>query len=255
MGVFGSKPIVKKGEAYEKYKSKIRPFDIILFSGDDFISDLIKYMEKHRMEKIEPSSIPPGSFSHSGMIVTSEILDHPHVHPGKLYILESTMSGRLGGGVYDIEGRSVFGVQLRDFDQVLSTYDVSDHTAVAHVRLANNPLDNPEIVSPKKRFSLAFEKFKGRPYDLQLLDQIASVFPSLRFLRDLIDDKTKNDQVFCSQLVADIYIWMGLLSTSINSKDITPMDFAGFATRKSNTKIPVELLDEPVYIVSDMHIE
>lgn len=243
---------MKKGEPYEKYKSKIRPFDIILFSGDDFVSDLIKYIEKHQMEKIEPSSILPGSFSHSGMVVTSEILDHPHVRPGKLYILEATMSGRLGGGVYDIEGRSVFGVQIRDFDQVVSSYDVSDSTAIAHVKLANNPLDSPEPLA-KKKFTQAYERFKGTPYDLQILDQISSVFPHLRLLRDFIDDKTRNEQVFCSQLVADIYIWMGLLPTSVDSKNITPMDFAGFATKKSDTRIPVELLDEPVYIVSDMH--
>ena len=102
---------------YSKIRPVLRPFDLVAFRGTDCVSGCIRCLELNR-----PCGgrIRSGDFSHVGMIVTSDILDDVRCVPGKLYIWESTMSGKLADGVNNVNGQQFLGVQLRDFDQVVS---------------------------------------------------------------------------------------------------------------------------------------
>jgi hypothetical protein len=247
-----AQPIKKRGALYSQCKTVLRPFDLILFSGGDFVSGLIKYTEKKRMKRVE-GTIDPGAFSHVGMVVTSDILDHPNILPGKLYIMESTLSGRLGGGVYDIQGKTMFGVQIRDLDDVFAAYDKPNNTEIAYAML-KNPIQDPLV---KEKFTTIYKKYEGNLYDLDLVDEFATLFAGIRYVRDAIDkyldmcfDPAKK-WMFCSQLVASVYIDMGILPASIIPEDIVPMDFAGYET--TDGSIP-SILHEPIYVISELHI-
>ena len=105
-------------------------------------------------------------FSHAGMIVTSEILDHPLVVPGHIYIWESTLGGVYGitDGVKNVEGKVFFGAQLRDFDDVVRGYDRNPRTriAICHVRADQTPLFDEDT---KRRFTEVFNEHNGTGYD------------------------------------------------------------------------------------------
>lgn len=91
---------VDVGVSYSDYKQYIEPLDIVLFRGGDLVSNSIRFFEKERLGN--------GCFSHSGIIVTRDVLFHPNMVPGKLYILESTVTGFLGCGVKNIDGKAQF---------------------------------------------------------------------------------------------------------------------------------------------------
>ena len=248
--------VPKQGRSYEECKSLLRPFDIILFSGDDFVSDFIKYAERTKMVRIAPTDIDPGAFSHMGMIVTSDILDHPDVLPGKLYIMESTLSGRLGYDIYDVEGKTVFGVQIRDFDEVFNAYDQPNDTRIACSKIKRNPLDIPPntVSQLKERFTSVYKKYKGCIYDLDLFDEFGTLFVGIRVVRDTFDKCLDASWIFCSQLVAAVYVDMGLLPITTVAKDIVPMDFAGYGLPSSHSYMP-QVTEDPFYMVSAQHLD
>ena len=119
-------PIVKEGYLYSDLRKHIKPLDLILFKGGDFVSDLIRLIEYVDLGKNWSDG-----YTHSGMIVTKELLNDDRLEEGTLYIWESTISGKLGSGVYNIDGKSFLGVQLRKFDDVIGPYDEPNNTCVS----------------------------------------------------------------------------------------------------------------------------
>lgn len=73
---------------YKNNRNKIKALDLICFKGGDPVSALIRGLEK--------AYDGDDRFSHVGVIVTTEVLSHPKMKPGSLYILESTATGFLG---------------------------------------------------------------------------------------------------------------------------------------------------------------
>lgn len=233
--------IIKKGKSFEKIKSQIRPFDLILFKGDELISDTIRFLEKSRLGK------GAGEFSHVGMIITSEVLDHPKIQENRLYIWESTMSGQLGEGVKNVDNRSFLGVQLRDFEEVVRKYDESPNTAVAWAALTDNPCANKsmdELMELKAKFNTIFRKYNGKPYDANLFSLVGALFPCLRKLRNLSECKFINaDWLFCSELCFHAYQDLKLYDEKFDPRDVVPVDFIGY----DEDGIP-NLFEPPVYI-------
>jgi hypothetical protein len=257
MGCCQSIPNEKEGVPYSHFRSSLKPLDLVLFSGGDFVSGFIKYIEKKSVRKSPPGQI----FSHVGIIVTSDILDHPQVLPGKIYILESTMSGKLGQHVYSIgrEGKPFLGVQLRDFDALLPAYDQPNNTAIAIAPLQKN-ISDPKI---KETFTHLFNQVNGIKYDVNFLSLLASAVPRLRVERDMTEkllgtttvDSDKPGWLFCSELVALVYRKLGIFPDTVNPENVLPMDFLGCDSDSlEHGGIPLVVKTPPIYIVSDRHV-
>jgi hypothetical protein len=251
--------ITKQGEPYEQYKSNIKPLDLVFFKGGDAVSNFIRYMTKKDYDKSDNKSenkihnIKPDAFSHIGMIVTSDILDEVTVglnlklEKGKLYVFESTMSGTLTDGVKNLEGESFFGVQIRDFDQVMSSYDKDKNTAIAIGHL-NQSIDYDTI---KPIFTSLFNKYNGTMYDANFysLFSTLNMCSCIRSRRDEAEYLLRSTQwLFCSELIATIYRELQLIPESVNPKNVVPMDFLGFDSEHDvSERVPV-IVSTPVVI-------
>jgi hypothetical protein len=263
-------PVKKQGARFSDILPTLRPFDIVLFSGIDVFSDLIKHVELEGLERVKDldavkAGLSPQTeqFSHVGMIVTSDILDDPLVKPGKFYIWESTMSGKLGYGINDIEGHGFLGVQLRNFEQVFLEYDIPNDTSVAIARFLNNPFSSSEADESrcekiKTDFTKLFHRLNGVSYDYNILDLAACAWKSLRPLRNFLNAEFTgaDDWLFCSELIAVTWQALGFLPPTVDPKNVLPMDLIGYDTdlvKKGGLTLCVEL--PPIRIVSDLHYD
>lgn len=234
MGSWWSRSAASKAVKYNDIKPKLKPFDLILFSGSDMISDLIKFAEKRELT-LPPTVVSPTTtstetiWSHIGMVVTSDILDHPNVLPGKLYILESTASGTHGYGVPNIEGNSFIGVQLRDLDLVISAYLIPESNKIAITPIINSPLMSAPKNDIKTKFTTLFNEINGTPYDFNLIDLGCTVFSWCRRYHTLADRIVKSGSwLFCSELITMVYKDFDILPSSIDPIDISPMGYVGW---------------------------
>ena len=253
--------------SYEDICDKIRPFDLIAFRGEGIISDTISSAQSH--------IVGVGSFSHVGMVVTSDILPYFNVNgekiyldPGKIYIFESTTAYNLNGDIVpDITtGLKAIGVQIRDLKEVIPRYITSDSCRVAWCKLLKNPLDQIGNESTSntisERFQECFLKYQGRMYELSLIGLLSSGVPSFRKLRTLRENiynkmysilryfgLVRPNNVgpsgwqFCSELVANIYKEFGIIPETIDPKNVMPIDFFGC----DEDGLPI-VIETPVFI-------
>lgn len=259
---------------YESIKSQILPFDAMFFRGSDLCSDLISVLEKYQVSS--------GLFTHIGVVVTKDILEKCKVDNGyfelekdKIYLLESTFSytnsiaGITTGG--DVTtGKGKIGVQLREAEKVIPNYIFNEMTKVAFGPLINNPYrrtleDTDDSLSErrkqlKEKFTLFFEDYHQRLYEINAIGLLSAIFPSLRLLRDTRDKiyeklwkkihkkATQTPIVnlqFCSELVGNVYQLIGVISNEFNTKNILPMDFFG----QDYDRLPLIIKD--VYYIKD----
>lgn len=240
----------KEGALYSAYKKNIRPFDLVFFRGPDFVSTIIAYAEKKQLKRISEFGYDTDSdaYTHCGMVVTSDILDHPLIVEGKLYIWESTMTGNLApDGVKNITGRSFFGSQLRDLDTLIDAYDIPDNTSIA-VSHFTTPIEYHEV---KEKFTMIFHKYDAIPYEKDPIVMSASIFQCVRPIRDAEGESGEDLEMFCSELVARVYIELGFLPDTVVPSDVVPMDFLGFDTDANGITTPI--VSSPERIVSLRH--
>lgn len=236
-------------KVYDEIKAKILPFDLIAFRGDDFISDTISNLEYQRLGN--------GEFSHVGLVITSDILsqtDNVILEPGRLYVLESNITYGKTGGLADITGgKDPNGVQIRDLEELIQCYIVSDKNKIAWCKIINNPFDSRycdtenSLLERRNNLKIQFERFyvdhQHILYSMSpvtLLSSIYPIFRPLRWLRDTIWSiinsiysknkiaNTPNEWRFCSELVANVYQLIGILPPQFNAKNVVPVDFFGF---------------------------
>lgn len=245
-------PIVKEGYPYEKLKDDIKPLDVILFKGSDFISDSIRFAQY-----IDERNVWTNQYSHAGMIISRDILDDERLEPGKLYIWESTMSGKLGSGIYNIDGKWHLGVQVRSFDDLIIKYDEPNTTAVAWCKLNNNPFinaqGNPEkLATLKEEFKIVFDKYNGIRYDLNPFGLLPSIVGFARPLRKVFEFLLRTKKwLFCSEMIAKVYKDLGILDDSVNEKNVVPVDF--ITGVDDDNEMPEGLMKLPVKLVTPIH--
>lgn len=237
-------------------REQLRPFDLLSFKGSDSISDIIS--------KMESEHLGVGEFSHSGMVITANLLPQLNLDPEKRYVLESTFSHSLPGrkDCPDIlTHKGEFGVQVRDLDEVVPLYLAGGKSHIAWCPLLNNPWSPSSKEKLVEQFTPVFQSFYGRRYDLSVEDLLGSLYPELRPLRNFRDKfysglysllhafglkKGKLGPAgwqFCSELVANVYQNMGILDKKYDARDVVPMDFFGC----DQDGIPC-LVDNPVFI-------
>ncbi len=245
-----SQPIaVNNTQTIDVVKSLMKPFDLLLFSSDDYVSEFIKFAQVRELKKpdiisrgeirISKGDISGGDiFSHVGILVTSDVIDHESIAPGKYYILEST----IGGNVVDvINGKFSRGVQLRDFDDVCKAYlTLGDGSnKIAWAPLLRHPLNDV-----KQKFTEIFNVVHNLPYDWNPVDIGSAISPWCQRHRDLIDRLLRlNGQswMFCSELVATIYKDFEILPETITPVDVAPMDYIGYGSDGGQLPIVVKL--------------
>ena len=230
---------------WAEVRTRINPFDLILFHGSDAVSDVICLLESEELKD--------GEFSHCGIAVPSELLPGvPQLLPGKIYVCESTCSldfgGVLGKQVPDaVSGKGVMGVQIRDLDELVPSYlgAPGSGAAVAWCPLLSNPwsveADRPRL----SRLALGMaEQYGGTPYDADPVDLLSTLFPCMRPVRYAFDEveasgqrvlvstglqkrTSKRPWLFCSDLVATVYQRLGIIGSDVDPRDIVPVDFLG----------------------------
>lgn len=250
--------IVKEGIKYADIRDDIKSFDLIFFNGGDTTSNMIRFLQarqgsrkmrylKWRKNKIK---IPRDAFSHVGLVVRDDILDDPRLEHGVPYIFESTMSGTLTDGIYNINDEAFLGTQLRNLDDVVKGYDSAPTSRIAVAHFNRDIIENLYITQEeiKSEFTKLFIKYDEIPYDLNPISLISSIFQLFRRIRGKSEKIADSEPwLFCSELVATIYIELGFIPGDVNPKDVVPMDFLGYDI---DTKGVPQIIDEPFYIIS-----
>jgi hypothetical protein len=243
-------PKPKPGFLYQDAKEEIKPLDLLLFKGGDFVSNAIRFLEYVQLDDDWADD-----FSHAGLVVTKDILDDDRLEEGVLYVWESTMSGKLGQNIYNMKGKAFLGVQLRNFDVLIEAYDEPNNTRIAFCPLRGNPYDDVENRPQlKQKFTEIFTKYNGTRYDLNLYSLLSALYPRIRFLRPKIEKfLNTEDWLFCSELCALVYKELDVLPSTVNEKNVLPVDFITGVDEDS--EIPNEFVGEPVYIVTQKHLQ
>ena len=233
----------KPGALYSQERHTLRPLDLLLFAGEDGISGMIRFLQERGIESERKINLESTDvFSHVGIVVTSEILDSPLIEEGKIYVWESTISGRFGQNVQNVRHEDFLGVQLRNLDELFPAYDDPPSTWIAVCHLSNNPYDlapsEDEKVYLKRRFTAIFDRLDGVRYDLNPVALASSIFPVLRPTRRQMKKILEGsgakilsapaEWLFCSELAATVYRDMGLYPESIIPDNVLPMDLIGY---------------------------
>lgn len=216
----------KRGELYTTIKPKLRSFDLFIFKGTDLVSSTIRLLQRHG-NKV-PSQ---GAFSHVGLCLKYDMLkyiypDDTRINKDCIYVWESSISGELGNKVYNIDGKTFLGVQLRNFDELVNAYDDSEKSAIAVGTLIDNPIDKAKSEQEiGEKFRDIYRKYDGRFYDANFCSLFSTIFPCIRPCR-VPSEFIMNSQnwMFCSELVASVYKDLGVYPDFVDPKTVTPLD-------------------------------
>lgn len=242
--------------SYPDVLPHIKPLAIVFFSGKEAISSLIRLGEA--LEQAIRNKSATRIFSHVGVILTTDIM--PSIEravPGRLYIMESTASGKFISEAKDVEsGKGVLGVQIRDFEHVCAEYN----GIVAVANLANNPCDkranetavefNDRMQTLRATLDVFHTDYYHRRYQINILRLMAALVPAFRFLRVLFPMSEK--WIFCSELVALLYREIGLIHTGVEAKNVVPMDFI---VEDGDNQVPADLFEMPMMYIRTLALE
>lgn len=210
---------------YPILKDRMSSFDLLMFRGDDIISDTIAEVQKQQQ------------FTHTGLVINSELLPGYDLKPNHLYIFESTYSHEIMGidnGPPDcITGKNFFGAQLRDLEILCNSYIRNDKTKIAWFELRNKP--------KVSNFSAIFKRHHQKPF---LNQPFASMFnfnqitPEAMAMAKNMMTSALIQVIFqasftCVHLVLTVYQELGLIA-SIPSI-LYPIDILGLG--REPTKI------------------
>ena len=204
--------------------------DLVYINGTEIVSRAIRAVQRPGWNRL-PHSIRRrsrrGGYSHVAMVVRNDVLDA--VPPGEAWVLESTMSGRWGDGVRDVDGHGRFGVQLRRLPDLLEAYTgrlAAKGAAIGHARWRGPP---PTPADRAVLSALWRNKLRGTRYNMSPLVLLASVCPQLRPARRLHALLVPQDRfLFCSELVAWVLQWLGRVAPDVVVDEVVPMDFVGW---------------------------
>lgn len=211
----------KTGTKFSEIKQKIRPLDIIVFRGSELVSDTISIVEQIFLGN--------GEWTHIGIVITPELVNFKNGVAGKLYVWESTMSGKLTDGVMDVEtGNFDFGVQIRDLEELIDKFDMPVDSRIGWCQLLKNPLDkkddetSDEYILRLQQIKDILQKFyidHGEDlYDfnfMSLLKTVLSKMPKCCGSKHML---------FCSEMVTIIYQMLNIVDKNIDPETIAPVE-------------------------------
>lgn len=234
-----------------------KPLDLVLFNGIQLAKFINRVqssaIQKHRKEiekriQSNPENLDqdmPIFWSHVGLIVTRDLLHDPRLHPDRLYVLESTMSGDKNDGVMNIDDSWFFGVQIRPFEDLLRTYaraihpdtgDVQGDSRMGIAILRGSPFRRSDALGKRAQEDLQLlftswykKKWENTRYDWNFISLAAARWPRLRPLRKFAEKTFHTDDwLFCSELVFLVMQTLGFYPDTIDARNTLPMDLLGY---------------------------
>jgi hypothetical protein len=219
------------GKDIDAFLKHVAPLDVILFQGISPFSDLIR----NGSELIKGN----GDFSHCGLVVTKQICQDIKVEDeSQLLLMEITVS--IGEKVKDIEtGRFTLGSQVRDLRAVLEETS-AEGIGSAVCKLRNNPwvqyTESKNLAQLEQINKILCDVYQTyirdnkSIYDPNLFSLLGTIFPSLRGIRDRVDDmfsfvRSHHPWLFCSELICIVYRNLGLLNQNVDVQSYVPVDF------------------------------
>ena len=181
---------------YSEIRDDLKTGDMVLFSGDGFVSRIIQMYTRSK-------------WSHVGLVVKDEWYD-------MLLLWESTTLSK----VKTVYGNVRQGVAVRPLSEVVAKYE-----GEVGIRQLERPLSDGQQVD----IGDLRKEFKGRDYEQSKSELFKSAY-------DFIGGKNEEDlsSLFCSELVAEAYQRVGLLSEHTPSNEYTPADLAVMPTITTN---------------------
>jgi hypothetical protein len=216
---------------------KIGCFDLLIFYHKSMTSKIILEAESLRTHM--------NTCSHVGLALTG--LNIPHINMSTPKIWESTVP--LRADPLDLEtGKHKNGVQIRELKDVVYSYTKSGGK-VGLCKLKNNPMAM-DAIKAQKQFTVLYNKYKSYKYT-HIYNLLGAVCPCFRLQRDLLNIIVKDNVVFCSEFVTEVYEGLEIItphsSTTgklLDPKDVVPTDFLG---GDEDGLIP--FVEEPIWIL------
>ena len=222
---------------------KIKPLDIIAFKGSEFVSDLIAKMQKKvlnpDLEKM---------YSHVGIVVTREILNDPLLEPGKLYIWEATIAGKLGQNVYSLHhpDSEFLGTLIRPLEELLLNYNKNNNAYYAWCPLTTYPVFSKLF---QMKFTRLFQRYNDRKYDANPVSLFAALFKVCRPCRNSLEKKLGTENwMFCSELIAQVFQDLEMIPSTVVPNNVVPMDLLGFDNEYGDQNVPFNLIRDIIAI-------
>jgi len=181
---------------YSAIRDQLKTGDILLFSGKGGISDGIKFFTLSK-------------YSHVGMVYK---LNDPLDTQGSVFCWESTTLSDINDAD---TGKKTKGVQRVELSERLEScfskgYEIS-------VRQLSKPISD--------QMTIALNNFRhevsGRPYERDKIELIKAAYDGW-----MGENKEDLSSLFCSELVAEAYQRMGLLTEDMPSNEYIPKDFS-----------------------------
>lgn len=196
---------------YEEIRDDLKTGDIVLFSGKGFVSWLIKKVTKNK-------------YSHVGMVLRIDGFDF-------VALWESTTLN----DTPDIFHKKRKGVQIVQLSQRMKGYNG---------KIAVRQLHDFEF-GPEEEKALAElrQEVNNRPYEKNMFSLAKSALDST-FLGK--NKKKDLSSLFCSELVAEAYVRLGLIAKNEISSEYTPADFS----EKRNLKLLKGILGPEITITN-----
>ena len=187
-------PRAERTIAWEDFAKTAETGDIILYSGKQVISELIQFAEGW------------SQWSHIGMIVRQAAAE-----PGgedRVLVWESTTAD---GEVDRISGRRIGGVRLVDAGHAIRSYIRSAENAAVVARhlyidasVLGREVDPAARLPDLRRF---MDQVANMPYERSAFEMVRALARGLQ----LVTTARSEDSYFCSELVAQSYMTLGLL--------------------------------------------
>ncbi|NQZ57958.1 MAG: hypothetical protein HRT88_10905 [Lentisphaeraceae bacterium] len=176
---------------YDDLRDDLQTGDLVLFSGGTIMSRFIRFFGR-------------SNWSHLGMVVVDKVYD-------QVLIYQATPVDKIEDFY---SGAAKKGVQINALSDVIKKYD----GGVA-IRQLTNFERTDEVISSVTKFR---KEMKDKPFEEDYLEFVKACYDGP------FGDNDNEDlsALFCSELVAEAYQRMGILSDSIPSNEYTPKDFS-----------------------------
>lgn len=175
---------------YSEIRNELKTGDIVLFAGKSALSDVIRYSTLSK-------------WSHCGLIVKLPEYDF-------LSLWESTPVADM----IDLDScRRTKGVQLVPLSERVKHYS----GGISVRLLQGNELPNDAVA----RLMALRYRLRNIPYEDSKMELLKAVYDG-----PLGDNDEDLSSIFCSELLAEAYQCLGLLSSAVPSNEYTPADFS-----------------------------
>lgn len=165
-------------------------------------------------------------WTHVGIAIPNDALsfgqdEASEENQGRLFILESVISGNLNDGVPAyVQGRAVNGVQVRDLESVVAAAIASGHqVGVVHLKY-------PDTIVFRHMVQEFWDDYQYAWFDFIRCFRAVMCFPFVRFIitRSLCCAIPDDAFMFCSDLATRFYQRLGFIPGFIDPKTCSPQE-------------------------------